>query len=189
MLMTRTRRFVSGCSRVARRSARLDDCVMTRRRSNRLPNGLFRDANAPIDAPSVSLISAPDTVREVWEAARACLGWAKDGIPFHEMAVVYRNGDPYRALVDEIFREAGISTYLHDGRPLSAHPLGIRLLSLLDLAADPVFSRQDGDGVSHRDAAARGDGEASTAASARRSGRATRAKPASSRASSSGMRG
>ncbi|MEK7693248.1 MAG: hypothetical protein AAB349_03575, partial [Chloroflexota bacterium] len=109
---------------------------------DRVAGALFRDVDEPVAAPNVALVSAPDTVREVWEAARACLAWAKDGIRFHEMAVVYRNREPYRALVDEIFREAGIATYLHDGRLLSAHPLGTRLLALLDLAAAPAFSRQ-----------------------------------------------
>lgn len=91
---------------------------------------------------AVALTSAPDTVREVWEAARACLRWAEQGIAFHEMAVVYRNRDPYRALVDEVFSEARIPAYLHDGRPLSTHPVGRRLLLLLDLAADhDTFSR------------------------------------------------
>ena len=108
----------------------------------RIAGALFREGGGAVAAANVALVSAPDTVREVWEAARACLGWAKDGIRFHEIAVVYRNRDPYRALVDEIFREAGIDAYLHDGRLLSAHPLGIRLLALLGLAADPTFSRQ-----------------------------------------------
>jgi len=100
------------------------------------PNG--SDPGAPLD---ITLVNAPDTVREVWEAARACLRWAEDGIPFHEMAVVYRNRDPYRDLVDEIFTEAGIETYLHDGRLLAAHPLGRRVLSLLALARDLTFAR------------------------------------------------
>ncbi len=86
-------------------------------------------------AAETKLVSAPDTVREVWEAARWCLDRAREGVAFHEMAVVYRNQDPYRALVDEIFSEAAIETYLHDGRLLSAHPWGRRLLALLDLAA------------------------------------------------------
>ena len=113
-------------------SVALDACIAS----------LFGPPSAvPIVAP-ISLISAPDTVREVWEAARACLAWAADGIRFHEMAVVYRNRDPYRALVDEVFTEAGIETYLHDGRLFSTHPLGLRLLALLDLAADAEFSRR-----------------------------------------------
>lgn len=86
-------------------------------------------------ASDVQLTSASDTVREVWEAARWCLDRAREGVRFHEMAVVYRNQDPYRALVDEIFTEAKIETYLHDGRLLSQHPYGRRLLTLLDLAA------------------------------------------------------
>ena len=96
----------------------------------------------PLDASGVALVSAPDTVREVWEAARACLRWAKQGIPFHEMAVVYRNREPYRGLIDEIFGEAKIDTYIHDGRPIAPHPLGRRLLTLIDLVTDPHFSRR-----------------------------------------------
>jgi len=108
----------------------------------RVARAIFRGPGQPaVDAGDVALVSAPDTVREVWEAARACLHWARDGMRFHEMAVVYRNREPYRALVDEIFSEAGIETYLHDGRLLSDHPLGRRLLALLDLAADAKFSR------------------------------------------------
>ncbi len=106
---------------------------------------LFRatDVQPPIDSARIALVSAPDTVREVWEAARACLRWADDGIAFHEMAVVYRNRDPYRALVQEIFADAQIDAYMHDGRPLAEHPLGRRLLALIDLAgAHEAFSRQ-----------------------------------------------
>jgi RecB family exonuclease len=91
---------------------------------------------------NVELVSVPDVVREVWEAARACLSWARDGIAFHEMAVAYRHRDQHRALAQEIFREAGIPVYLHDGAPLAEHPLGRQLLSLLDLIQDDTFSRQ-----------------------------------------------
>ncbi len=105
---------------------------------------LFRQPQGPIEASNISLVSAPDTVREVWEAARACLQWAREGIPFHEMAVVYRNANPYRALVAEIFTEAGLNehSYIHQGRPMCEHPLGRRLLALLELIADTTFSRQ-----------------------------------------------
>lgn len=94
------------------------------------------------DSADVALISAPDTVREVWEAARRCIAWAKDGIPFHEMAVVYRHKDQHRSLIDEIFREAKIPAYLHDGSPLSEHPVGRRVLALLELMNDASFSRR-----------------------------------------------
>ncbi len=95
---------------------------------------VFRAPGPPLDAPGVALVSAPDTIREVWEAARWCLDRAREGIAFHEMAVAYRNRDPYRALVDEVFGEAGIGAYLHDGRLLSEHPLGRRVIALLELA-------------------------------------------------------
>ncbi len=112
----------------------------------RLAAELFREPDAArrVDAGgAIELQSAPDTLREVWEAARACLRWAREGIRAHEMAVVYRNREPYRALVDEVFQEAGIETYLHDGRLLATHPLGRRLLALLDLAAAGTLRRAD----------------------------------------------
>lgn len=95
---------------------------------------LFRPPELAVeDDGSVAIVSAPDPVREVREAARACLRWAEEGIAFHHMAVVYRTAQPYRALVEEVFDEAGIPVYLHDGRPLTQHPSGRQLLALLDL--------------------------------------------------------
>lgn len=100
---------------------------------------LFRRQGGVAPDDSVRLLSAPDPAREAREAVRACLAWAeRDGIPFHEMAVVYRHEEPYRALLDEAFREAGIPVYLADGRPLADHPQGRRLLALLDLAGSPL---------------------------------------------------
>ncbi len=107
----------------------------------RLAASLFHEQPAACGAGGVALVSAPDTVREVWEAARACLQWAREGVRFYEMAIIYRRAETYRALIDEIFREAGIPTYLHEGRLLAEHPLGRRVLSLLDLAADGTFPR------------------------------------------------
>ena len=103
--------------------------------------GVADDEPARRGSTEIALVSAPDTVREVWEAARACVRWAEEGLRFHEMAVGYRNRDPYAALVDEIFREAGIETYLHDGRPVAWHPVGRRLLALIELAESGEFSR------------------------------------------------
>lgn len=81
----------------------------------------------------VRLLSAPDAPREVREAARTCLMWAAEGIPFHQMAVVYRHNEPYRTLIDQIFHRAGIVTYLHSGRPLISEPAGQRLSAILSL--------------------------------------------------------
>ena len=71
----------------------------------RLRDGLFgphADGEAQYDG-TVRLLSAPDPPREVREAARTCLRWAEEGIAFHEMAVVYRRPESYRALIDEVF--------------------------------------------------------------------------------------
>ena len=82
---------------------------------------------------SVVFVSAPDPTREVQEAVAACVRWARSGVGFHEMAVVYRQSEPYRPLLEAAFREAGIATYLHEGTPLTERPLGRRIAALLDL--------------------------------------------------------
>jgi ATP-dependent helicase/DNAse subunit B len=87
---------------------------------------------APVDK-TVRLVSAPDAPREVREAARACLRWAGEGIAFHEMAIAYRQTESYRRLIDEVFREARIPLYLHDGSPVIERPAGRSLAALLAL--------------------------------------------------------
>jgi hypothetical protein len=82
---------------------------------------------------SLLLVSAPDPAREVKAAARACLGWASEGVPFWEMAIAYRHGDAYRPLVEAVFAEANIPTYLHEGSPVAERPLGRQTLALLAL--------------------------------------------------------
>lgn len=99
-----------------------------------------RDGAGPKDG-TVRLLSAPDPVREVQEAARACLRWAREGIAFHEMAVAYRQEERYRALVNEVFKAAGIPVYLHDGLPAAAWPAGRSLLALLSLIGSPLRRR------------------------------------------------
>jgi hypothetical protein len=95
---------------------------------------------APLDG-SVTLLSGPDPSREVREVARACLAWAREGIRFHEMAVVYRHADEYRPLIEAIFREADIPLYLHEGTPLVERPVGRRVAALLDLSASNLERR------------------------------------------------
>ncbi|MDQ3090082.1 MAG: exodeoxyribonuclease V subunit gamma [Actinomycetota bacterium] len=89
---------------------------------------------APIpDDDTVRIVSAPDPSREVRAALRTCLRWAREGIPFHEMAIAYRHPEPYRPLVAALAREAGLPVYDHEGTPLAELPLGRRTLALLDL--------------------------------------------------------
>ena len=66
-------------------------------------------------------------------AARACLAWAEEGVPFWEMAVAYRHGEAYRPLVEAVFAEAEIPVYLHEGSPFAERPVGRQTLALLAL--------------------------------------------------------
>jgi ATP-dependent helicase/nuclease subunit B len=108
-----------------------------------LRDRLFTTPELPAISPdeSVRLVSGPDPSREVKAAARACLAWAADGIPFWDMAIAYRQGDAYRPLVEAVFAEAGIPVYIHEGSPVAERPLGRRTLALLDLY-ETDFSRQ-----------------------------------------------
>lgn len=94
---------------------------------------LFGSPEAGPTDDSLQLLSAPDPVREVREIARACLRWADQGFAFHEMAIVYRHADTYRAVIESVFNEAGIPLYLHEGSPLIERPLGRRIVALLGL--------------------------------------------------------
>jgi ATP-dependent helicase/DNAse subunit B len=113
----------------------LEDGVTGETALHQLQRQIFASptGSAAPDDGTVRLLSAPDTPREVREAARACLRWASEGIAFHDMAVVYRQPEQYRGLIDEIFREARIPLYLHDGSPLIERPIGRSLAALLTL--------------------------------------------------------
>ena len=117
----RSRRLVDwAAARGARPSAR-------RRRDRR------RRRPAPRDRQRRARLGAGPDARGRRRRCGACLRWATAGIAFHEMAVVYRQSEPYRPLLEAAFREAGIPTYLHEGTPLTERPLGRRIAALLDL--------------------------------------------------------
>jgi hypothetical protein len=101
----------------------------------RVRRRLFVAPSAPgLDADAtLRLVSAPDPAREVGAAARACLVWTGEGVPFWEMAVAYRQGEAYRPLVESVFTEAGIPVYLHEGSPVAERPVGRQTLALLAL--------------------------------------------------------
>jgi RecB family exonuclease len=90
---------------------------------------------------TLRLVSAPDPSREVRAAARACLEWAREGVPLWDMAVAYRHGEAYLPLAEAVFVEAGIPVYLHEGSPLAERPIGRQTLALLELF-DGELSRQ-----------------------------------------------
>ena len=110
---------------------------------DRVRGSLFEPPSGPVIPPdeTLRLVSAPDPSREVRAAARACLEWAGEGVPFWDMAVAYRQGESYLPLVEAVFVEAGIPVYLHEGSPLAERPLGRQTMGLLELF-DGEMSRQ-----------------------------------------------
>src|SRR5690242_17550136 len=90
---------------------------------------------------SLRLLSGPDPAREIREVARTCLEWAREGIEFHQMAVVYRHADAYRPVIEAVFGEADIPLYLHEGTPLIERPVGRRAAALLDLVGGNLERR------------------------------------------------
>lgn len=105
-----------------------------------IQGGLFAGRDTTPDE-SVRLLSAPDPLAETREAARTCMDWAREGIPFRDMAVSYRQADLYRPLIEAVFTEAGIPVYLDEGPSLAERPLGRRILALLDLLGSSLRRR------------------------------------------------
>ncbi|MEO9174064.1 MAG: PD-(D/E)XK nuclease family protein, partial [Gaiellales bacterium] len=107
-----------------------------------LQGALFR-ASTPIEPDgTVQLVSAPDPLSEVREAARTCLDWAREGILFREMAITYRDAATYRPVIEAVFGEAEIPVYLDDGPSIAERPIGRRILALIDLI-DSRLRRRD----------------------------------------------
>jgi RecB family exonuclease len=101
----------------------------------RVRKRMFTPPAQPAISPdeTLRLVSAPDPSREVRAAARACLQWAREGVPFWDMAVAYRQGEAYLPLAEAVFVGAGIPVYLHEGSPLAERPIGRQTLALLAL--------------------------------------------------------
>ena len=102
---------------------------------------VLRRSARPTPDGTVQLVSAPDPLTEVREAARTCLDWAREGILFREMAITYRDAGIYRPVVEAVFTEAGIPVYLDDGPSIAERPLGRRILALIDLIDSPLRRR------------------------------------------------
>jgi hypothetical protein len=62
----------------------------------RMQEALFAPEGPIAMDGSLALVSVPDPPAEVREVARTCLAWARDGIPFRQMAVAYRQAEVYR---------------------------------------------------------------------------------------------
>ena len=96
------------------------------------------DASALGFQPSVIVLSAPNIVREVREVARGVLRAARDGVPYDEMAVLYRRPDTYAPLLAESLTALNVPVFLESGRPLVTLPAGRALRQLLLLIHGPA---------------------------------------------------
>ncbi len=81
------------------------------------------------------LVVAPNGRQELRWAIRQILKTAGEGVPFHRMAVLYRQTDAYGALVREEMELAGVPVAGPDTTPLSQRAAGRTLLGLLRLSA------------------------------------------------------
>lgn len=83
--------------------------------------------------PDVEAVAAPDEVREAELAVQQLLRAADGGVPFYRMAVVVRQDEPYRHLVADAMRRAGITAYVPGAERLSQSPAARALLGWLEL--------------------------------------------------------
>jgi len=81
------------------------------------------------------LVISPSATEEVRWAVRQVMKDAGAGLPFHRMAVLYRNADPYAAIIENQFSAAGIPLAGPASRPLHDTPAGRLLTGLLDVLA------------------------------------------------------
>lgn len=84
-------------------------------------------------AGAVRIVGAPDREREVRAALRHVRGLLAAGVAPEEVALLYRSGDQYPALVREVAREYGLPVALFEGRPLGEAPPVAALRALLEL--------------------------------------------------------
>jgi len=79
------------------------------------------------------ILVAPDPYEEVRHAVRNIIYKASCGVPFHRMAFLYRNNEPYGELVKNQLELAGIPSAGPDPLPLADSAAGRALLNLLNV--------------------------------------------------------
>lgn len=115
-----------------------------------------RDLSAPAPMPQVRQMSVSGAHDEVWLAAKEILKLADHGIPYGEIGVVARTLDPYRDLLEPIFRDHQIPFTSSAQRKLGHDPRvkAARLLfsiddydraDVLDLLRSPFVKDRRGD--------------------------------------------
>ena len=93
-----------------------------------------------LDARPESIVSAPDAREEVRQAVRDMLQRAEAGVPFHRMAALYRQQDPYAFQLRMELGFAGIPVAGPDPSPLRDSAPGRLLTGMLDVIRQD-FSR------------------------------------------------
>ncbi|MDA1129093.1 MAG: PD-(D/E)XK nuclease family protein [Chloroflexi bacterium] len=81
--------------------------------------------------PPVQLLSAPDSREEIRWIVRDIARRSEAGTPFHKIAVLYRQQEPYASLISTQLALAGIATAGPNPAPLSSTPSGKSLLGML----------------------------------------------------------
>ena len=80
-----------------------------------------------------AVVRAPDPAQEVREALRRLAQDLEDGVPLHRVAILYRQADPYAALVRESLELAALPWSALDSRSAAESRPGRALLALLRL--------------------------------------------------------
>ncbi|HEX9889134.1 MAG TPA: PD-(D/E)XK nuclease family protein [Nitriliruptorales bacterium] len=94
------------------------------------------DARDAPDVPVVHgtrIVSVSDADEEVRSAVDEVVDAARAGVPLERIAILYPTADPYRAILDEQLRAAGIPSNGPAVRPLAERMLGRWLLDVLEL--------------------------------------------------------
>lgn len=97
-------------------------------------------ATLPIEA-EVRIIRAPDPAEEVREVLRRIMADLERGVPLYRVAVLYRQAEPYAALVRELLTLAELPWTALESRPLTESRAGRALLALFRLP-EGAFARE-----------------------------------------------
>lgn len=88
----------------------------------------------PVEAEgALLLIEAADREREVRATLRHVRTLMQDGEPAEDIAILFRSGSPYNALLREVAREYKLPLALYNGLPLAEAPPVVAILAMLRL--------------------------------------------------------
>jgi len=100
--------------------------------------GPVQEGAEPQLPPISSLVIAPDPHQEVRWVLRRLMKTAQEGTPFHRIAILYRQADPYAALVQEELRLSGVAMAGPGNVPLAETAAGRTLLGLIRLVGSDL---------------------------------------------------